>query len=239
MTSVEHGSFVLHCDRKFRHTPGKGNPFPKMVKPYKQTVSLGCGAWWGGLTVLQLLGLGIGRQKLAILVLWFACLVGVRALLGLILSNLWIGTVGAVAITFVMFYVALLHTPLRKYRFAVNDILKEWYKKKYLLYSVAISSSIVLGLILLIEHGYSAYPGEIVSLREITTFQGAQDHVNESVKQLTLKGYSVFDAAAITAASVDKSLQGFYLKSASFVFAEHLEVMAFMLLARKSATLFA
>ena len=160
-------------------------------------------------------------------------------LLGLVLSNLWMGTVGAVALTFVLFYVALLYTPLRRYRYAVNDILKEWYKKKYLLYSVGISASIVMGLILLIEHGYGSFPEEIVSLREITTIQGAQDHVNESVKQLTLKGYSVFDAAAITAASVDKSLQGFYLKSATFVFAEHLEIMAFMLLARKSSKLFA
>jgi len=188
--------------------------------------------------VLQLLGLGIGKQKLAILLVWFACLVGVRLLLGLILSNMWIGTVGAVAITFGLFYLALMHTPLRRYKFAVNDILKEWYKKKYLLYSVAISGSIILGLIVLIEYCYGNHPGEIVSLKEITTLQGAQDHVNESVKALTLKGYSVFDAASITAASVDKSLQGFYLKSASFVFAEHLEIIAFTLFARKSASLF-
>lgn len=190
------------------------------------------------MTVVQLLGLGIGKQKLAILLIWFAGLVGVRLLLGLVLSNIWIGTVGAVAITFGLFYLALVHTPLRRYRFAVNDILQEWYKKKYLLYSVAFSGAIILGLIVLIEYGYGQHPSEIVSLREITTFQGAQDHVNESVRTLTLKGYSVFDAAAITAASVDKSLQGFYLKSASFVFAEHLEIIAFMLLARKSASLF-
>jgi hypothetical protein len=175
------------------------------------------------------LGFGIGRQKLAILVIWFLSLVGVRLLLGLVLSNIWIGTVGAVALT---------RTPLRKYRFAVNQILQDWYKKKYLLYSVGLSASTILGLIILIEYGYANHPAEIVSLREITTVQGAQDHVNESVKQLTLRGYSAFDAASITAASVDKSLQGFYLKSASFVLAEHLEVMAFMLLARKSASLF-
>ncbi len=184
------------------------------------------------------MGFGIGRQKLAILVIWFLSLVGVRLLLGLVLSNLWIGTVGAVAVTFGLFYFALTRTPLRKYRFAVNQILQDWYKKKYLLYSVGLSASIILGLIILIEYGYANHPAEIVSLREITTVQGAQDHVNESVTQLTLRGYSVFDAASITAASVDKSLQGFYLKSASFVLAEHLEVMAFMLLARKSASLF-
>ena len=184
------------------------------------------------------MGFGIGRQKLAILVIWFLSLVGVRLLLGLVLSNLWIGTVGAVGVTFGLFYFALTSTPLRKYRFVVNQILQDWYKKKYLLYSVGFSASIILGLIVLIEYGYANHPTEIVSLREITTVQGAQDHVNESVKQLTLRGYSAFDAASITAASVDKSLQGFYLKSASFVLAEHLEVMAFMLLARKSASLF-
>ncbi|HKU48453.1 MAG TPA: hypothetical protein VJP79_00760 [Nitrososphaera sp.] len=190
------------------------------------------------MTVLELLGLGIGKQKLAILAIWFACLVAVRLLIGLILSNLWFGTVGAVAITFGLFYVALIHTPLRRYRYVVNEILQEWYRKKYLLYSVAVSASIILGLIVLIDYGYANHPDEIVSLKDITTMQGAQDHVNESVKQLTLRGYSVFDAAAITAASVDKSLQGFYLKSASFVLAEHLEIIVFMLLARKSASLF-
>lgn len=190
------------------------------------------------MTALKLLEFGVGRQKLAILAIWFVSLVAVRLLLGLVLSNLWIGTVGAVAITFGLFYLALVHTPLRKYKFVVNQILQEWYQKKYLLYSVGISASIILGLIVLIEYGYSEHSGEIVALKDITTVQGAQDHVNESVRQLALKGYSIVDAASITAASVDKTLQGFYLKSASFVFAEHLEVMAFMVLARKSVALF-
>lgn len=190
------------------------------------------------LNALKLLDLGVGRQKLAILAIWFVSLVAVRLLLGLVLSNLWLGTVGSVGITFALFYIALVHTPLRKYRFAVNSILQEWYRKKYLLYSVAVSASIILGLIALIEYGYANHPAEVVTLREITTVEDAQNHVNESVKQLALKGYPLLDAASITAASVDKTLQGFYLKSASFVFAEHLEVIAFMLLARKSASLF-
>jgi hypothetical protein len=189
-------------------------------------------------TVHELLGFGIGREKFAILVMWFASLVAVRLLLGLVFSELWIGTVGAVAVTFGLFYFALAHTPLRKFRHVVNQILQEWYKKKYLLYSVGLSASIILGLIMLIEFGYANHAAEIVSLKEISTVFGAQQHVNESVRQLTLKGYSVFDAAAIMAASVDKSLQGFYLKSASFVLAEHLEVMAFMILARKATRLF-
>lgn len=190
------------------------------------------------LNALKLLDLGIGRQKLAILAFWFVSLIAVRLLLGLVLSNLWLGTVGSVGVTFAIFYFALTHTPLRKYRFAVNEILQEWYRKKYLLYSVAVSASIILGLIALIEYGYANYPAEVVTLREITTMEDAQNHVNESVRHLALKGYPLLDAASITAASVDKTLQGFYLKSASFVFAEHLEVIAFMLLARKSATLF-
>lgn len=191
-----------------------------------------------GIAVSKLLGLGIGRQKLVILAIWFAALVGVRLLLGLVLSNMWVGTVGAVAITFGLFYFALVHTPLRKYRFAVSGILQEWYRKKYLIYSVGLSASIIFGLIVLIEYGYAAHPGEVVSLKEITTVQGAQEHVRESVRQLTFKGYSIIDIFAITVASVDKTLQGFYLKSASFVLAEHLEVVAFMALARKSGTLF-
>ena len=190
------------------------------------------------MTSLKLLNFGIGRQKVAILLVWFVSLVGIRLLLGTLLSNLWIGTVGAVAITFGLFYVVLVHTPFRKYKFVVNDILQEWYRKKYLLYSVAISASVIRGIIVLIEFGYANHPNEIVSLRELTSMQKAQDHVSETVRQLTLKGYSALDAASIAAASVDKSLQGLYLKSASFVFAEHLEITAFMILARKSSSLF-
>ena len=188
--------------------------------------------------VLELLGFGIGRQKLAILLIWFACLVGVRLLLGLVLSDIWFGTIGAVGITFGLFYFTLVRTRFSRYRYAVNEILREWYQKKYLIYSLGISASVILSLIVLIDYGYANHPNDIVALGEITTIQGAQDHVNQSVKQLTLRGYSVFDAASITAASVDKSLHGFYLKSATFVFAEHLEILAFMLLARRATHLF-
>jgi hypothetical protein len=171
-------------------------------------------------------------------VIWFVSLVGVRLLLGLAFSNLWVGTVGAVAITFGLFYVALIHTPLKRYRFVVNQILQEWYQKKYLLYSVGVSASVILGLIALIEFGYTAHPDQIISLRDITTVYGAQEHVSQSVRDLSMRGYSMLDIFSITAASVDKSLQGFYLKSASFVLAEHLEVIAFMVMARKASSLF-
>ncbi|MCI0558986.1 MAG: hypothetical protein MN733_10860 [Nitrososphaera sp.] len=187
---------------------------------------------------LKLLSFGLGKQKIAILVVWFASLVGVRMLLGFAFSNLWIGTVGAVAVTFVLFYLALVHTPLRRYRLAVNEILRDWYRQKYLLYSVAVSGSVIMTIIVFIEYGYATHSEEIVSISELNTIQAAQQHVDYSIRELGLKGYSILDAASITAASVDKSLQGYYLKSASFVFAEHLEVIAFMLLARKSATLF-
>ena len=187
---------------------------------------------------LKLLSLGLGKQKIGILVLWFVSLVCVRLLLGLAFSNLWIGTVGAVAITFGLFYFLLIHTPFRKYRFAVNAILREWYSKKFLLYSIGISASVILAIIVLIEYGYAYHSGEILSIYDISSVQAAQQHVDQSIRELTLRGHSLLDASAITAASVDKSLQGYYLKSATFVLAEHMEVMAFMVLARKSATLF-
>lgn len=165
-------------------------------------------------------------------------LVCVRLLLSFALSDLWMGTLGSVAITFGIFYLALLHTPLRKYRFAVSAMLKEWYSKKYLLYSVAISGSVIVAIIVLIEYGYTYHSDEIISIQNVYSVVAAREHADESIKQMASRGLSLLDAAAIMAASVDKSLQGYYLKSASFVFAEHLEVMIFLLLARKSSTLF-
>ncbi|MGH9992015.1 MAG: hypothetical protein ACREAZ_05135 [Nitrososphaera sp.] len=187
---------------------------------------------------LKLLSLGLGKQKIAILVLWSTSLIGTRLLLGFVLSDLWTGTIGAVGITFGLFYFALVHTPLRRYRPAVNCILREWYSKKFLLYSVAISASIILAIIVLIEYGYAYHRSDIISIYDFGSIDGAQKQVNDSVRQLTLRGHSLMDIFSITAASVDSSLHGYYLKSASFVLAEHLEVMAFLLIAKKSANLF-
>ncbi len=159
-------------------------------------------------------------------------------LLGLALSDLWTGTIGAVGITFGVFYFALTRTPLGKYRPAVNCILREWYAKKFLLYSVAISASVILGIIVLVEYGYAYHRSDLISIYDLDTVDSAQKHVNDSVRELTLRGHSIMDIFSITAASVDRSLNGYYLKSASFVFAEHLEVMAFLLIAKKSANLF-
>ncbi len=187
---------------------------------------------------LKLLSLGLGKQKVAILALWSVSLIGTRLLLGLALSDLWIGTIGAVGITFGVFYFALTRTPLGKYRAAVNCILREWYAKKFLLYSVAISASVILGIIVLVEYGYAYHRSDLISLYHLGSVDSAQKQVSDSVRELTLRGHSILDIFSITAASVDSSLNGYYLKSASFVFAEHLEVMAFLLIAKKSANLF-
>ena len=49
----------------------------------------------------------VGKDKIAVLALWFVVLIAVRVLLGFVLHNVWIGTLGAVTITFAIFYITL------------------------------------------------------------------------------------------------------------------------------------
>jgi len=45
------------------------------------------------------------------------------------LENMWVGTMGAVAVTFVIFYATLRYTGLQKYRQLINSSLMLCYRK--------------------------------------------------------------------------------------------------------------
>jgi hypothetical protein len=65
------------------------------------------------------------KQKIAIIGLWFLILTGTGVLLGYTLKDIWIGTFGAVALSFVVFYLTIRYTPLQRYRLKVNAILSQ------------------------------------------------------------------------------------------------------------------
>jgi hypothetical protein len=153
---------------------------------------------------------------------------------GFELSNIW-GTTGAVVFTFVIFYLALRYTPFSRYSGAVNSALRDWYAKKYVLYGLVSSMVILLGLMILAEIGYTYYADKVVSIWEFDpqSAETTQSKVAASLNSLLKGGYSEIDALAITVASVDKSLQGHYLQSVSFILAEDIEILIFMLFVKK------
>jgi len=171
----------------------------------------------------------------AILCIWFVSLVGIRFLLGFELSHIW-GTTGAVAITFAAFYLILRFTPLSRYSKAVNAALRDWYSKRYVLYGLVSSMAILLVILVLAEAGYAYHSDKIVSiwdLSDASSFGLTQSKLAASIDSLTAQGLSRFDALTITVASVDKSLNGYYLKSVSFILAEDIEILVFLFLIRK------
>src|ERR671934_2954118 len=104
------------------------------------------------------------KQKMSIIGLWFLILSGIRILLGSELKDIWIGTFGAVAITFVVFYLIIKYTPLQRYRPKVNVILSQWYRRKYFLISTVTISAILASLLLLIQFGYSYYRSNLIPI---------------------------------------------------------------------------
>ena len=185
----------------------------------------------------------LGRDKIAVLALWFAVLIGVRVLLGFVLHNAWVGTIGAVAITFAIFYLTLRYTTLQKYRNVINSSLNYWYRKKFF-YISGIVSLVILGSILgFIEYGYANYSDRLV------TVDFTQEEIGESFDALAarqmqarlaenLQKYSPIEIMAITLASADKSLEGYYSLAVSYMFAEDIEIMIFMLLFRTRPEIF-
>jgi hypothetical protein len=176
------------------------------------------------------------KEKIAILVVWFASIVGIRFFLGLILSNVWIGTVGAVAITFLIFYFALRYTVLSRYSNAVNSALQSWYSKRYVLFGLLTSMVVLAGLMALAEIGYLYHGDKVISIWELEnsdTLDATRARLTGSLDSLRAQGYSQIDALAIVLASVDKSLDGHYLQAVSFILAEDIEILAFSLLLRK------
>ena len=70
------------------------------------------------------------KEKVAVLLIWFGVLIGTDSfLLGFMLENMWVGTIGAVAVTFVIFYVTLRYTGLQKHRQLINSSLMLCYRK--------------------------------------------------------------------------------------------------------------
>jgi hypothetical protein len=178
---------------------------------------------------------GYTKEKVAILCIWFVSLVGIRILLGFELSHLW-GTTGAVAITFAMFLLILRYTPFSKYSGAVNAALRDWYSKRYVLYGLISSMAILLAILVLAEVGYAYHGDKVVSIwdmSDVGSIGATQSKLTASLNDLLAQGYSRLDALVITVASVDKSLDGYYLKSVSFILAEDIEILVFLILIRR------
>ncbi|MEW6604494.1 MAG: hypothetical protein AB1351_07365 [Thermoproteota archaeon] len=187
----------------------------------------------------------LGKDKIAVLALWFAVLIGVRVLLGFVLHNSWFGTLGAVAITFAIFYFILRYTTLQRYRQVINSSLNYWYRKKFFYISGMVSLVILGSIMALIDYGYSNYSDRLI------TVEFTREEIGESFGALTasqqmqaklvenLQKYSPVEIIAITLASADKSLDGYYSLAVSYMFAEDIEIMIFMLLFRTRREIFA
>jgi hypothetical protein len=187
----------------------------------------------------------LGKEKIAVLALWFAVLIGVRVLLGFVLENTWVGTLGAVAITFAIFYVTLRYTTLQKYRQVINSSLTYWYRKKFFYVSGIVSLILLGGILGFIEYGYANYSDRLIAV------DFTQEEIEESFGALTasqqmqarlvenLREYSTIEIIAITLASADKSLGGYYSLVVSYMFAEDIEIMIFMMLFRTKREIFA
>jgi len=156
----------------------------------------------------------LGKEKIAVLALWFAVLIGVRVLLGFVLQNTWVGTLGAVAITFAIFYVTLRYTTLQKYRQVINSSLNYWYRKKFFYVSGIVSLILIGGILGFIEYGYANYSDRLITMdftrEEIEESFGALTASQQMQARLVenLRGYSPIEIVAITLASADKSLGG-------------------------------
>ncbi|HEU4604719.1 MAG TPA: hypothetical protein VFS46_00610 [Nitrososphaera sp.] len=187
----------------------------------------------------------LGKEKIAVLALWFAVLIGVRVLLGFVLENTWVGTLGAVAITFAIFYVTLRYTTLQKYRQVINSSLTYWYRKKFFYVSGIVSLILLGGILGFIEYGYANYSDRLIAVdftqEEIEESFGALTASQQMQERLVenLREYSTIEIIAITLASADKSLGGYYSLAVSYMFAEDIEIMIFMMLFRTKREIFA
>jgi hypothetical protein len=185
------------------------------------------------------------RERIAILALWFGVLIGLRVLLGFALQNIWFGTLGAVTITFVIFYAVLRYTRLQKYRQLINSSLMLWYRKKFFYISSLVSLFVLVSILGFIEYGYTNYSDRLLTidisqehLQRSLQMLGATYQFHDSMDQL-LQKYSPVEITAIALASTDKSLGGYYSKVVSYMFAEDIEIMIFMLLFRTRREIFA
>jgi hypothetical protein len=158
---------------------------------------------------------------------------------------MWIGTLGAVTITFAIFYITLRYTTLQKYRQLINSSLNYWYRKKFFYISGIVSLVILGGILGFIEYGYANYTDRLI------TVDFTQQEIEESFGSLTasqqmqanlienLRRYSPVEIIAITLASADKTLGGYYAIAVSYMIAEDFEIMIFMMLFRTRREIFA
>lgn len=187
----------------------------------------------------------LGKDKIAVLALWFVVLIGVRVLLGFVLQNAWVGTLGAATITFAIFYVALRYTTLQKYCQVINSSLNYWYRKKFFYISGIVSLVILAGIVGFIEYGYANYADRLITVdftqEEIKASFGVLTASQQMQARLVenLREYSTIEIIAITLASADKSLDGYYSLAVSYMFAEDTEIMIFMMLFRSKREIFA
>lgn len=180
------------------------------------------------------------KERVAILALWFGVLIGVRILLGFVLHDVWIGTMGAVGITFAIFYVTLRFTRLDRYRQVVNTALALWYKKKFFYVSGMVSLFVLASILGLIQYGHAYYADRLITVQlneqelgqSLQVLSASTSEQMRSILVENLKRYSPIEIMAITLASADKTLDGHYAKVVSYLFAEDIEIMIFMLLFR-------
>ena len=176
----------------------------------------------------------INKQRLAIMGLWFLILSGIRILLAYVLKDIWIGTFGAVGLSFAVLYLLMKYTPLERYRLKVNVILFQWYRRKYFVVSTITICTILVSLLILIQFGYSYYASKLVS---INVFELKDKDLEKGL--LPYRNYPFVDKIAIIVASIDRSLNGNYSKTTSFLLAEDMEMTIFVIMARRKRNLFA
>ena len=187
----------------------------------------------------------LNKEKVAVLLAWFVLLVLVRIVLSSMLQHVWLGTLGAVTITFAIFYGMLRYTPFRKYSSRVDAVLLGWYRKKFFYVSGLASIFILASILFMIEYGYAKYSDKLVtlqvdqqqfarSLQFLASDQQLRDQLHKS-----LSSNSPIEVVAITLASTDATLHGYYSQIIGFILAENIEILAFLIIFRRRQSLFA
>ena len=157
---------------------------------------------------------------------------------------MWIGTLGAVAITFAIFYIALRYSALKRFRGVVNSALAVWYRRKFFYITGAISMFLLASLLFLIDYGHANYGDRLITLdmteaefEETLRLLSGGGQIATTLSN-NLGQYSVLDIMAITLASADKNFEGYYSKVVSFMFAEDIEIMLFLTIFRSRKEIF-
>lgn len=185
------------------------------------------------------------KEKIIILAVWFAGLIGVRLLMASLfaLDGTLVATIGSIGIIFAIFYVALRFTPLSKYAGTVNSALLSWFSKRYFLWGTICSMFVLSSLIFFAEFGYHNYSKVLITFEHFESLKDG-DNPFEVTQQLSSSSYpmlaeireryGIIGTMSILVASVDESLGGYYVKAISFILAEDVEVFIFMNLVRRS-----